>query len=131
MHSKQPYYISRQKNIVSVFEGTLSSTIRTWKNTGHGKIAIDGMSIFEIKNILRKEIVTYNIFFDKSEDIMDYLNFICPHLVILTYQENQTTIKQQSNNSQIKQPSNNSFFLLEFETWNSMNQFLIIFIPKN
>ena len=66
------------------------------------------MSVFEIKNILRKEIVTYNIFFDESEDIVDYLN--CPHLVILTYQENQTTIKQQSNNSQIKQQANSFFY---------------------
>ena len=68
------------------------------------------MSVFEIKNILRKEIVMYNIFFDESEDIVDYLNFICPHLVILTYQENQTTIKQQSNNSQIKQQANSFFY---------------------
>ena len=46
--------------------------------TGRGQGAIDGMSSFGVKNVLRKDIVTYDIFFNKSEDIVDYLTIKCP-----------------------------------------------------
>ena len=52
--------------------------IRTFGAAGHGKRAIDGMSSFGVKNILRKEIVTNNIFFNKSEEVIDYLSHKCP-----------------------------------------------------
>ena len=41
--------------------------VRTYGAAGHGKGAIDGMSSFGVKNILRKDIVTHDIFFNKSE----------------------------------------------------------------
>ena len=36
------------------------------------------MSSFGVKNILRKDIVTNNIFFKKSEGVVDYLSHKCP-----------------------------------------------------
>ena len=52
--------------------------IRTFGVAGHGKGAIDGMSSFEITNILRKDIVTNNIFFHYSEEVVDYLSHKYP-----------------------------------------------------
>ena len=51
--------------------------IRTYGAAGHGKGAIDGMSSFE--NVLRKDIVIHNISFNKSEEVVDYLEIKCPH----------------------------------------------------
>ena len=36
------------------------------------------MPSFGVKNILRKGIVTYDVFFNTSEDIVDYLIIKCP-----------------------------------------------------
>ena len=52
--------------------------IRSYRVAGHGKGAIDGMLSFGVKNILRKNIVTYDAFFNTSEDIVDYLTIKCP-----------------------------------------------------
>ena len=35
------------------------------------------MSSFGVKNILRKDIVTYDVFFNTNEDIVDYLTIKC------------------------------------------------------
>ena len=51
--------------------------IHTHGAAGHGKGAIDGMSSFE--NVLRKDIVIHNISFNKSEEVVDYLEIKCPH----------------------------------------------------
>ena len=48
--------------------------IRTFGAAGHGKGAIDGMSSFGVKNILRKDIVTNNIFLSKARR----LSIVCP-----------------------------------------------------
>ena len=48
--------------------------IRTYGAVSHGKGAIDGMSIFGVKNILRKDIVPRDLFFNCSEAITDYLS---------------------------------------------------------
>ncbi len=53
--------------------------IRTYGASGHGKGVIDGMSSFGVKNILRKDIVTHDVFFNKSEHVTDYLSIKCPH----------------------------------------------------
>ena len=53
--------------------------IRTYGAAGHGKGAIDGMSSFGVKNVLRKDIVNHNVFFNKSEEVVDYLEIKCPH----------------------------------------------------
>ena len=52
--------------------------IRTYCTAGDGKGTIDGMPSFGVKNILRKGIVTYDVFFNTSEDIVDYLTIKCP-----------------------------------------------------
>ena len=48
--------------------------IRTYGAAGHGKGTIDAMSSFGVKNVLRRDIVTQDIFFDTSEEIVDYLH---------------------------------------------------------
>ena len=53
--------------------------IRTYGAAGHGKGAIDGMSSFGVKNILRKDIVAHDIFFNQSEEVVNYLSIKCPH----------------------------------------------------
>ena len=40
---------------------------------------IDAMSSFGVKNVLRRDIVTQDIFFDTSEEIVDYLHIKNPH----------------------------------------------------
>ena len=47
--------------------------IRTCGAAGHGKGAIDEMSSFEVKNILRHDTVAQDIFFNGSESIVNYL----------------------------------------------------------
>ena len=38
------------------------------------------MSSFGVKNILRKDIVAYDIFFNQSEEVVNYLSIKCPHI---------------------------------------------------
>ena len=52
--------------------------ISTYGAAGHGKGSIDAMPSFGVKNVLRRDIVTQDVFFDKSEEIVDYLNIKNP-----------------------------------------------------
>ena len=47
--------------------------IHTYGTAGHGKGAFDAMSSVGVKNILRKDIVTYDVFFNNSHDMVEYL----------------------------------------------------------
>ena len=47
--------------------------IRTYGVAGHGKGVIDALSNFSVKNILRKDIVTHDVFFNNSCDMAEYL----------------------------------------------------------
>ena len=49
--------------------------ICTYGGAGHGKGTTDAISSFEVKNVLRRDIVT---FFDTSEEIVDYLHIKNP-----------------------------------------------------
>ena len=51
---------------------------RTYGAAGHGKGTTDAMSSFEVKNVLRRDIVTLDIFFDTSEEIVDCLHIKNP-----------------------------------------------------
>ena len=46
---------------------------RIYGAAGHGKGLIDAMSSFGVKSIIRKDIVTHDVWFDSAEDISDYL----------------------------------------------------------
>ena len=46
---------------------------RIYGAAGHGKGLIDAMSSFGVKSIIRKDIVTHDVWFDSAEDIADYL----------------------------------------------------------
>ena len=48
--------------------------MRSYGAAGYGKGTIDAMSSFGVKNVLRRDIVTQDIFFDTSEEIVDYLH---------------------------------------------------------
>ena len=52
--------------------------IRTYGAAGHGKGTIDAMSSFGVKNVLRRDIITHDIFFDTGEEIVDYLHIKNP-----------------------------------------------------
>ena len=73
----------KNKNAFFLFEQLAKEfnlrIIRSYGAAGHGKGAIDAMSSFGVKNILRKDIVTRDIFFNQSEDIVDYLSIKCPN----------------------------------------------------
>ena len=47
--------------------------IGTYGAAGHGKGAIDVISSFSVKNILRKDIVTQDVFFNNFCDMVEYL----------------------------------------------------------
>ena len=51
--------------------------IRTFGVAGHRKGTIDEMSSFGVKNILKKDIVTNNIFFNKSKEVVHYFSRKC------------------------------------------------------
>ena len=90
--------------------------IRIYGAAGHGKGAIDGMSSFGVKNILMKDIVIYGVFFNISEDIVDYLTIKCP-------QFNYTHLP--SNDVVKSQISQNDAIIVK----DCMKQHLIIFAP--
>ena len=52
--------------------------IRTHGAAEHGKGTIDAMSSFGVKSVLRRDIATHDIFFDTSEEIVDYLQIKNP-----------------------------------------------------
>ena len=54
--------------------------IRTYGAAGHGMGNIDAMSNFGVKNVLRRDIVTQDIFFVTSEEIVHYLHIKNPQL---------------------------------------------------
>ena len=45
--------------------------MRTYGAAGHGKGTIDAMSSFGVNNVLRRDIVTQDVFFDTREEIID------------------------------------------------------------
>ena len=47
--------------------------IRIYGAAGHGKGLIDAMSIFGVKAILRRDIVSHDCLFESSNDICEYL----------------------------------------------------------
>ena len=50
----------------------------TYEVAGHWEGTINRMSSFKVKIILRKDIVTYNIFSNKNKDILDLLTLKYP-----------------------------------------------------
>ena len=75
------------------------------------------MSSFGVKNILRKDIDTYDVFFDASEDIVDYLTIKCPRFNY-TYSPNDDVVKSGI--------SQNDAMIIK----DCMKQYLMIFAPN-
>ena len=73
--------------------------IHTYGAAGHGKGAIDGVSSFGVKNVLRKDIVTHNVLFNKSEDVVDYLEIKCPHFSY-THLPSDDAVKSRIKNNE-------------------------------
>ena len=47
--------------------------VRTYGAAGHGKGAIDAMSSFGVKNVLRKDIVTHDVFLNNFYNMAEYI----------------------------------------------------------
>ena len=73
---KSKYSFGLLKKLASEFNLRIT---RIYGAAGHGKGAIDGMSSSGVKNVFRKDIVTHNVFFNKSEEVVEYLEIKCPH----------------------------------------------------
>ena len=75
------------------------------------------MSSSGVKNILRKDIITYDVFFKTSEDIVDYITIKCP-------QFNYTNLP---SNDVVKSPisQNDAMIIMD-----CMKQHLKIFAPN-
>ena len=78
--------------------------IGTYGAAGHGKGAIDVISSFSVKNILRKDIVTQDVFFNNFYDMVEYLasknpqyyyNIIPAKIVVLARQKDGSRIEIQ------------------------------------
>ena len=78
--------------------------IGTYGAAGHGKGAIDVISSFSVKNILRKDIVTQDVFFNNFCDMVEYLasknpqyyyNIIPAKIVVLARQKDGSRIEIQ------------------------------------
>ena len=57
--------------------------IRIYGVAGHGRDTIDAMSSFGVENVLRRDILTQDMFFDKSEEIVEYPIIKNPQLLCL------------------------------------------------
>ena len=73
--------------------------IRTYGAVSHGKGAIDGMSSFGVKNVLRKDIVTHNVFSNKSKEVIDYLEMKWPHFSY-THLPSDDAVKSRIENNE-------------------------------
>ena len=71
--------------------------IRTYGAAGHGKGAIDAMSSFGVKNILKNDIVTHGVFCNNSCDMASqyYYNTIQVEIVVLVCQKDGSPIEVQ------------------------------------
>ena len=93
---KSKYSFALLKKLASEFNLRI---IRTYEAAGHGKCAIDGMSSFGVKNVLRKDIVTHNVFFNKSEEVVEYLQIKCPQFSY-THLPSDEVVKSRIKNSE-------------------------------
>ena len=93
---KNKYSFALLKKLASEFNLRI---IRTYGAGVHGKGAIDGMSSFGIKNVLRKDIVTHNVFFNKSEEVVEYLQIKCPQFSC-THLPSDEVVKSRIENSE-------------------------------
>ena len=75
------------------------------------------MSSFGVNNVLRKDIVTHDIFFNKSEDIVDYFTIKCP----------QFNYKHLSSEEIVKSRAVRNYSM---EITDSMKQHLLILTPN-
>ena len=69
-HYKNRHSFALLQNLANEFNLRI---IRTYGVAGHGKGTIDAMSSFGVKNVLRRDIVTQDVFFDSSKEIVEYL----------------------------------------------------------
>ena len=93
---KNKYSFALLKKLASEFNLRI---IRTYGAAGHGKDAIDGMSSFGVKNVLRKDVVTHNVFFNKSEEVVEYLQIKCPQFSY-THLPSDEVVKSRIENSE-------------------------------
>ena len=93
-----------------------SSVLPLMKDSCTGKF-IDVMSSFGVKNILRKDIATHDVFFNNSAEIADYLSSINLHYYYTTVPVEDLVKTHHGDHSPIEIPG-------------CMKQHLILFNPK-
>ena len=91
--------------------------ICTYGPGGYGKGAIDAMSNFGVKNVLRKDIVSRDVFFKNCSDMVEYLSSKNPQYYCSTIQVQSLVLAPQSVANPIELAS-------------CMKQNLITFKPK-
>lgn len=74
--------------------------IRTYGASGHGKGVIDAMSSFGVKNIVRHDIVTKDVFFSNSETIVNYLSAKKPEYSYTHLPADEIALKRFNNERQ-------------------------------
>ena len=89
--------------------------IRTY-GAGHAKGAIDGMSSFGMKNILKKDIVTRDLFFNNSEVITDYLLKRNPQFCYTNILAENVTATEREERKSLVIPNCMKQYLLVFES---------------
>ena len=90
--------------------------IRTYGAAGHGKGVIDAMSSFGVKNILRNDIVTCDLFFNSSEAITDYLSKRKPQFCYTNIPAEQVTAERREEHRSLVIPSCMKQHLIVFES---------------
>ena len=91
--------------------------IRTYGAAGHGKGAIDTMSSFGVKNILREDIVTHDVFFNNSCDMAEYLAMKNSQYYYTTISAESLVLARQKDGNPIEFPG-------------CMKQHIIVFKPN-
>ena len=74
-HYKNRHSFALLQNLANEFNLKI---IRTCGAAGHEKGIIDAMSSFGVKNALRRDIVTQNVFCDSGKEIVEYLHIKKP-----------------------------------------------------
>ena len=90
--------------------------ICTYGTAGHGRGAIDGLPTFGVKNILRKDIVTCDLFFNSSEAITNYLSKRNPQFCYTNVLAESVTATRREECKSLVIPNCMKQYLLVFQS---------------
>ena len=79
-HYKNRHSFALLQNLANEFNLRI---IRTYGAAGHGKGTIGAMSSFRVKNVLRRDIETQDVFFDSSKEMLSIFTLRTPNSIIV------------------------------------------------